>query len=161
MFIPIYFFRVVFPFILNLNSFVYDLTKTQGNEDPSIHDHSDELVESNSMCGDGSSIQKGSSSGLDEINQVILKKVHMVFKTSTLINSFQNEEESIGECSNKDKYAVSLNVENEPVGPYMYELYAIIIHSGNISEGHYFAYIKDFKTNQWLCFNDQSVSEVC
>lgn len=42
----------------------------------------------------------------------------------------------------------------------MYELYAIMIHSGSASGGHYYAYIKDFKTDQWLCFNDQSVSVV-
>jgi len=53
-----------------------------------------------------------------------------------------------------------LNSENEPIGPYMYELYAIMIHSGSASGGHYYAYIKDFKTDQWLCFNDQSVSVV-
>lgn len=53
-----------------------------------------------------------------------------------------------------------MNSENEPIGPYMYELYAIMIHSGSASGGHYYAYIKDFKTDQWLCFNDQSVSVV-
>lgn len=58
---------------------------------------------------------------------------------------------------NEDECAVLLNKE---VGPYVYELYAIVIHSGNVSEGHYYAYIKDLKTDQWLCFNDQSVSEV-
>lgn len=42
----------------------------------------------------------------------------------------------------------------------MYELYAIMIHSGSASGGHYYAYIKDFKTDEWLCFNDQSVSVV-
>lgn len=42
----------------------------------------------------------------------------------------------------------------------MYELYAIMIHSGSASGGHYYAYIKDFKTDQWLCFNDQSVTVV-
>lgn len=35
-----------------------------------------------------------------------------------------------------------------------------MIHSGSASGGHYYAYIKDFKTDQWLCFNDQSVSVV-
>lgn len=45
-------------------------------------------------------------------------------------------------------------------GPFMYELYAILIHSGNASGGHYYAYIKDFITGQWFCFNDQNVSGV-
>lgn len=56
---------------------------------------------------------------------------------------------------------MDLNLENELIGPYLYELYAIMIHSGSASGGHYYAYIKDFKTDQWLCFNDQSVSVVC
>lgn len=45
-------------------------------------------------------------------------------------------------------------------GPYMYELFSIMIHSGSASGGHYYAYIKDFKTQEWLCFNDQSVTQV-
>jgi len=42
----------------------------------------------------------------------------------------------------------------------MYELYAILIHSGNASGGHYYAYIKDFGSGQWFCFNDQNVTRV-
>lgn len=46
-------------------------------------------------------------------------------------------------------------------GPYVYELFSIMIHSGSASGGHYYAYIKDFKQGEWFCFNDQSVSRVC
>lgn len=45
-------------------------------------------------------------------------------------------------------------------GPYQYELFSIMIHSGSASGGHYYAYIKDFRTQEWLCFNDQSVTQV-
>ena len=45
-------------------------------------------------------------------------------------------------------------------GPYMYELFSIMIHSGSASGGHYYAYIKEFKKGLWYCFNDQSVSRV-
>lgn len=45
-------------------------------------------------------------------------------------------------------------------GPYIYELFSIMIHSGSASGGHYYAYIKDFRTQEWLCFNDQSVTQV-
>lgn len=45
-------------------------------------------------------------------------------------------------------------------GPYLYDLFAIMIHSGSASGGHYYAYIKDFKTEEWSCFNDQCVSPV-
>lgn len=45
-------------------------------------------------------------------------------------------------------------------GPYIYELFAIMIHSGSASGGHYYAYIKDFDTSEWYCFNDQTVSTI-
>lgn len=65
----------MFPLLLNLNSFVSNLKKTEDTKDPFIHECFDELVESDNMCGDGSYIQKGNSSGLDEIYQVKLKNL--------------------------------------------------------------------------------------
>lgn len=50
---------------------------------------------------------------------------------------------------------------NTATGPYNYELFSIMIHSGSASGGHYYAYIKDFRTQEWFCFNDQSVTQVC
>jgi len=35
-----------------------------------------------------------------------------------------------------------------------------MIHSGSASGGHYYAYIKDFPTREWHCFNDQSVTTI-
>merc|ERR1712008_177133 len=45
-------------------------------------------------------------------------------------------------------------------GPFVYELFSIMIHSGSASGGHYYAYIKDFATGEWFCFNDQSVTKI-
>jgi len=42
-------------------------------------------------------------------------------------------------------------------GPYVYELFSILIHGGSALGGHYFAYIKSFEKNEWYCFNDSSV----
>lgn len=52
-----------------------------------------------------------------------------------------------------------LNPSSEP-GPYNYELFAIMIHSGSASGGHYYAYIRDFETGEWFCFNDQTVTSI-
>lgn len=52
------------------------------------------------------------------------------------------------------------NTASNESGPYMYELFAIMIHSGSASGGHYYAYIKDFENGEWFCFNDQSVTSV-
>lgn len=53
----------------------------------------------------------------------------------------------------------SVNNFNAP-GPYIYELFAIMIHSGSASGGHYYAYIKDFASFKWFSFNDQTVSPI-
>lgn len=58
-----------------------------------------------------------------------------------------------------DMSATSHTTSNES-GPYVYELFAIMIHSGSASGGHYYAYIKDFNNGEWYCFNDQTVSSV-
>jgi hypothetical protein len=35
-----------------------------------------------------------------------------------------------------------------------------LIHSGSATDGHYYAYIKCFETNQWYDFNDERVSKL-
>jgi len=43
---------------------------------------------------------------------------------------------------------------------YEYELFSMMIHTGGAYGGHYFAYIKDFKTGDWICFNDSRVTRI-
>jgi len=45
-------------------------------------------------------------------------------------------------------------------GPYVYKLFAIVIHSGSFSGGHYYAYIKSFEDDKWYNFNDKDVYEI-
>lgn len=46
-------------------------------------------------------------------------------------------------------------------GPFVYELYGIMIHSGGAYGGHYSAYIKDFESeDRWFHFNDTFVKEI-
>ena len=45
-------------------------------------------------------------------------------------------------------------------GEYVYELYAVLNHSGAISGGHYYAYIKNLESKKWYNFNDSNVSEI-
>ena len=40
----------------------------------------------------------------------------------------------------------------------MYELFAIMIHSGSAFDEHYYEYIKHFNFGKWFSFNDQIVS---
>uniref|UniRef100_A0A915HZM8 Ubiquitin carboxyl-terminal hydrolase n=1 Tax=Romanomermis culicivorax TaxID=13658 RepID=A0A915HZM8_ROMCU len=43
-------------------------------------------------------------------------------------------------------------------GPYVYELFSIMVHSGSANGGHYYAYIKNLDNKTWYCFNDQVVT---
>ena len=38
-----------------------------------------------------------------------------------------------------------------------YELYAVVMHAGSPSDGHYYALIKDTKSQRWFQFNDERV----
>ena len=40
-----------------------------------------------------------------------------------------------------------------------YELFALLMHSGSAMAGHYFAFIKELHTGEWLKFNDSHVSK--
>lgn len=48
----------------------------------------------------------------------------------------------------------------EKHGEWIYELYAVLIHSGAITGGHYYAYIKDLASKKWYNFNDSSVTPI-
>ncbi|ETN63869.1 ubiquitin carboxyl-terminal hydrolase 47 [Anopheles darlingi] len=71
----------------------------------------------------------------------------------------QDDDEGIDMC-NGDSKPSPLNNSFSAPGPYKYELFAIMIHSGSASGGHYYAYIKDFKTGCWLSFNDECVVRI-
>ena len=45
-------------------------------------------------------------------------------------------------------------------GPYIYELFSVMIHSGSANGGHYYAYIKSLAETQWYSFNDQHVQKI-
>lgn len=41
-----------------------------------------------------------------------------------------------------------------------YRLYAVFVHHGSVSFGHYWIYIQDFRKNVWRKYNDEYVTEV-
>ena len=48
-------------------------------------------------------------------------------------------------------------------GPFVYELYAVMLHKGGAYGGHYSAYIKDLEgdtEDSWYHFNDSLVSDI-
>ncbi|XP_078360034.1 ubiquitin carboxyl-terminal hydrolase 47-like isoform X2 [Oculina patagonica] len=132
--------RMEFPKYLNLNDF------NGADEDASLKGDSPSSTETDSGVSEGCSDNgmstededmdsaSGGVNRLDGTNG--LKKVEL---TEDLVNS---------------------GLAHDMKGPYWYELFSIMIHSGSASGGHYYAYIKSFTNGQWYCFNDQSVSRV-
>jgi hypothetical protein len=47
-----------------------------------------------------------------------------------------------------------------PAPSTVYRLIAIVVHSGSFGGGHYFSYVRNGKSGNWLCCNDSSVSSV-
>ncbi|XP_014289720.1 ubiquitin carboxyl-terminal hydrolase 47 isoform X1 [Halyomorpha halys] len=134
--------KLVFPEILDLNNFVKSNNPTNETDG--------ECQEMSTKCDDSST----ADSALDEDTS------HAVESQNNDID--QEEDEGIDLSSNSGN--IHENEKNKlqymNIGPFVYELYSIMIHSGSASGGHYYAYIKDFAKGEWFCFNDQSVTSI-
>lgn len=141
------FYRVTFPEILNLNAFISNQTET--NDSP---DDRDIIVKSDdcSTTDSGSALDDESCQGVEGSSTVNGQDLNC-----------QEEDEGIDMTITTSNQQENIkNANQEPEGPYIYELFSIMIHSGSASGGHYYAYIKDFQSRLWYCFNDQNVSTV-
>lgn len=143
--------RVTFPQILNLNSFVKESDNIGFVQHANGCSSEHGSIESAIKCDDCSTTDSGSA--LEEDGPTF---------TATGNNNndgdLQDDDEGIdmSACTSNTTSHASTNES----GPYIYELFAIMIHSGSASGGHYYAYIKDFNNGEWYCFNDQTVSSV-
>lgn len=55
-------------------------------------------------------------------------------------------------------YSNQLNLEGYYQDHPLYLLYSVIVHEGNLNHGHYYIFIKQFKEDKWIKFNDSVVS---
>lgn len=147
-------FRVTFPQTLNLNSFIKESELNAFANGPSTNcdatssEHGS--IESAIKCDDCSTTDSGS---------ILEEEVGNASSLPTMNKSDldgQDDDEGIDMTTSTENKSI---LSNEP-GPYNYELFSIMIHSGSASGGHYYAYIKDFENGEWFCFNDQSVSPI-
>lgn len=125
-------FRVTFPQTLDLNSFV------NGGQGEQFHMNGTNNVDDCSTADSGSAMEE------DNLSSGVVTTA----SSSQHENDMNDEDEGIDMSSSTGK------------SPYLYELFAIMIHSGSASGGHYYAYIMDFESHEWFCFNDQNVSSV-
>ncbi|XP_017955960.1 ubiquitin carboxyl-terminal hydrolase 47 isoform X2 [Drosophila navojoa] len=139
--------RVTFPQKLNLNSFVN--RNGQGEQ---------YQMNGASNVDDCSTADSGSAMDEDNLSSGVVTTA----SSSQHENDINDEDEGIDMSSSTGKSAnTEARLKQELLsGPYLYDLFAIMIHSGSASGGHYYAYIKDFDTDEWFCFNDQNVSTI-
>ncbi|XP_068142761.1 ubiquitin carboxyl-terminal hydrolase 47 isoform X1 [Drosophila tropicalis] len=131
--------RVTFPQKLNLNTFIN--RNSNGGEQYQMNGHN---------LDDCSTADSGSAMEEDNLSSGVVTTA----SSSQHENDLNDEDEGIDMSSSTSKST------KQDTGPYMYELFAIMIHSGSASGGHYYAYIKDFDNQEWFCFNDQNVSTI-
>lgn len=90
------------------------------------------------------------------------------FPTLLNLNNFNRSLEEMQQFFNEEYFKRDPQMEITPEdleeaikqGPHVYELYSVVIHSGNAHGGHYYAYSKSFEDNQWYSFNDSNVCEI-
>ncbi|XP_017070962.1 ubiquitin carboxyl-terminal hydrolase 47 [Drosophila eugracilis] len=131
--------RVTFPHTLNLSTII-NRSGNSGEQNSQL----------NGTVDDCSTADSGSAMEDDNLSSGVVTTA----SSSQHENDLNDEDEGIDMSSSTSKSA------KQGSGPYLYELFAIMIHSGSASGGHYYAYIKDFDNNSWFCFNDQNVSAI-
>ncbi|XP_019770747.1 ubiquitin carboxyl-terminal hydrolase 47 isoform X2 [Dendroctonus ponderosae] len=132
--------KVTFPEVFNLNSFV---PTSKSKVEHGNNGETETVVK----CDDCSTTDSGS---VDD------ESCQDTDVSSTVNGHYDN-------CGDSDEgidVSSGNRQDKEPTGPYVYELFSIMIHSGSASGGHYYAYVKDFDKNLWFCFNDQNVSPI-
>lgn len=125
--------RMTFPEVLNLNHLIEEYSSSPDREAESTTD----------------SCMNGPDKDDDAIDEGIEVEI------STSGTSFSDDPLS-DEAIVNDKNAK----ESECKGPFVYELFSIMIHSGSAAGGHYYAYIKCLTDGQWYSFNDQHVTRI-
>ncbi|XP_063244790.1 ubiquitin carboxyl-terminal hydrolase 47 isoform X2 [Bacillus rossius redtenbacheri] len=139
--------KVVFPDILDLNSFVA-VPDSAREENDAMLDDSIVKNDDSSTTDSGSALDDESCQGTE-------------MTTSTQETDYQDDDEGIDMTNGRNLHENEKNRRHTlERGPYLYELFSIMIHSGSATGGHYYAYIKDFSSREWFCFNDQSVTRI-
>ena len=78
----------------------------------------------------------------------------LIFHIKRFDQNFRKIEKhtSFGATLDMSQYCLS-NLDQSIQGSHNYELFAITVHHGTLSGGHYIAYAK--RQNQWYNFNDE------
>ncbi|KAI9009915.1 hypothetical protein CLU79DRAFT_839835 [Phycomyces nitens] len=85
-----------------------------------------------------------------------LKRFEYDMKRDSMVKI--NDHHEFPESINLDTYCSKSG--GDEAGPFDYTLYGVLVHSGDLDGGHYFALIKPEKNGKWFRFDDDRVTPV-
>ncbi len=141
--------------------FMIDLPIPINNKNPSLIDCFNLYVDGEILNGENGWLNEDSSSNEKED---IIKKISFWSFPNILVVSFKR----FNSRNQKNQILISfpldnLDLSNYVIGykkkSYIYDLYGVCNHSGNVLGGHYTSYVKN-ANNKWYHFNDTNVSEI-
>jgi ubiquitin C-terminal hydrolase len=139
--------------------FIIDLPIPQDNKSPSLINCLDLYVDGEIL--ENENAWKNELTGRFES---VKKQIQFWSFPSILVVSFKR----FNSNGRKNQILITFPIENLDLSKYVigykkntyvYELYGICNHSGNVLGGHYTSYVKNMK-NKWYHFNDTSVDEI-
>ncbi|RHZ09021.1 hypothetical protein DYB31_005877 [Aphanomyces astaci] len=139
--------QVRFPKYLNMNTYVHDTTQTST---------------ATTTSGGGAVARKMSLERQELNDKHDDMSPRSVGGDSASSSSLSPPTTSPPLDDDDDTWHAAYNVDAvlEASGPYVYELFSVLIHSGSAMGGHYYAYIKSFEDGQWYNFNDSTVTKI-
>lgn len=172
--------KVVFPESLDLNSFITSSTfeeipeaiseETTGVkcDDSSTADSGSALDDEGCQTSDGTSTSTTASTAPTTNNSSCTSggapfdELEVDMNLGGVDANHQEDDEGIDVSSGASNMHENEKNRrhNAKSGPYIYELFSILIHSGSAAGGHYYAYIKDLRKGKWFCYDDQTVSRI-
>ncbi|KAI8877977.1 cysteine proteinase [Backusella circina FSU 941] len=129
-----------------------------------LNDSFDEYIAVETLEGDNKYMAEGY--GLQDANKGVifesfppvlnlqLKRFDYDYMEDTMVKI--NDRHEFPAEINLDKYCCNVNKDD----PYDYELHGVLVHSGDISSGHYFALLRPEKEDKWYRFDDDRVIPV-
>lgn len=158
--------KVTFPQQLNLNNFVESKSMEQtavASATAAVNNSVNNSVKPNDIASIGSVESAVKSDDCSTTDSVLDEEATSQYNQNQHTEP-PDDDEGIdmsvnGDCKSLMSTSTSIDSSNAS-GPFVYELFAIMIHSGSASGGHYYAYIRDFESGNWYSFNDQTVSSI-
>ena len=93
-------------------------------------------------------------------------KRFLCMKSKSKFHSFQNYNEKLDTLVKSPMEGLTLYKYMDEESPFKeadgnveYKMFGTVDHMGTLNSGHYIAYAKAGKSNNWLCFNDSHVSK--